>query len=585
VFPTSWSLSIIHPLYKKSGSPTDPGNYRGISLLCCFGKVFTKILGDRMHKWIVQKRLLSEFQAGFRRGYSTVDQVFTLNSIIQSRRNKNFPTYVAFIDFKKAFDRVPREALWYILSKKGISQRLLNLLKSMYDSSKYAVRLERNKISPQFSSNVGVMQGCQLSPILFILFIEELVSYITKVEDNNAPCIGELECPLLLFADDVGIISTSIMGLRRMLQAANQFCLDFGMEVNVQKTKIVVFKRTSITARGEYWTYNGEQISKVDSFTYLGVVFKYNLNWDVHVDLIVNKANRAIISMQQFMRRVRGTNRIKLGLHLFDSMILPILLYGCEVFGFNKLDKLERVATRFYKSLLYLPRSAASAGVELVLGRSRIEVEIKYRILKYWLKIITKMNQDRIPHIAYQTDKQKADRGVQSWALDVKLLLDKLDLISLWEHQHEIREYEVKLLLLTLKQKISKHYYKQQIMDCLSLETTAHLPNLLTTQGVPFLDFKKIKAHGLRINLARLIMKCPGGMINYSELGKRCAACSNFLASNIFIHRLYECKKFHERRVEYRNKTWFHKGKKMPTYYFLTYLVKYKKFDSLNFFY
>jgi hypothetical protein len=284
---------------------------------------------------------------------------------------------------------------------------------------------------------------------------------------------------------------------------------------------------------------------------------------------------------------VKGQNRIKLGLHLFDTMIAPILYYGCEVFGFSKLEKIERVATRFYKRILCLPRSAASAGVEIVLGRYRLEVEIKYRIIKYWFRITTQMNHERIPYLAYQRDRihPLVSKKNNPWATSVRKLLGELDFSYVWERQDEIDSEEAKGLLPAIKIKLKEQSRKEQLSDCYNLPSTAHLPHLLLDPGKELHHFKQTKAHGLRINLARLALKCPGGMMIYSELGNKCRACLRFLNKNIFIHRLYDCPRYQMRRKLVHNKKWFSKGKVMPCNYYLTYLLKYKKFESLPFFY
>jgi hypothetical protein len=585
VFPKEWALSIVHPLFKNSGVRTDPGNYRGISLLPCLGKVFMKIVSDRLQQWMTQNKVVSQYQAGFRKGFSTIDQAFSLSTIIERRLSKKMTTYVAFIDFKKAFDKVPRQALWWILAKNNVSKKILKLLMNMYDANRYAVRLDRDKISREFSSNVGVMQGCQASPLLFIIFIEELVKYIMKTEDGNAPCIGELECPLLLFADDVGLVSTSINGLRRLINTVDVFCNELGMELNVQKTKIVVFKKVAARLRGEHWMYRGDEIQNTHSFTYLGVTFMHNLDWSDHLSAVANKANCASIALHKFLRKVRSSKRIKLGLHLFDTMVAPIMYYGCELFGFSPLEKLDQVATRFYKTILCLPRSAGSTGVELVLGRFRMAVEIKYRIIKFWFRLVTNMNRERIPYLSYQMDRKRAEEKKDCWATKVKTLLRDLGFPGLWERQDELVPEEVKPTLRLIKQRLKDQNRLVQVSDCLGLPTTAHLPNIADEPGKVMNEFKQIKAHGLRINLARLALKCPGGMVIYSEMGKKCRACLRYLDTNAFIHRIYDCPKYSKRRKTVQKKRWFMKGKMVPHTYFLTYLLKYKKFESLTFFY
>ena len=117
VFPVMWTKSIIVPLHKK-GDYNNADNYRGISLTSVFSKIFIGILNTRLKAWSDRNNIITEEQAGFRKGYSTIDNAFILHSIIQKYLTKKRKLYVAFIDFRKAFDSVDRSKLWLILEKK-----------------------------------------------------------------------------------------------------------------------------------------------------------------------------------------------------------------------------------------------------------------------------------------------------------------------------------------------------------------------------------------------------------------------------------------------------------------------------------
>ena len=112
-FPLGWSEAVIQPIHKK-GDINSPDNYRGnVS-----GKLYSYILNKRLTTWLEDNRLINETQAGFRKGYSTVDHVFTLLALIQKQVLTHGKLYAAFIDFKKAFDFVDRNRLWDVLRKK-----------------------------------------------------------------------------------------------------------------------------------------------------------------------------------------------------------------------------------------------------------------------------------------------------------------------------------------------------------------------------------------------------------------------------------------------------------------------------------
>ena len=125
IFPEQWSLCIILPIH-EAGDRRNPDNYRGITLMSILGKIYFSILNKRLAIWVEDYIKLSEEQAGFRKGYSTLDNIFVLNALIQkylSKRKGRF--YVAFIDFRKAFDSVDRKRLLILLEKIGLSGNIL----------------------------------------------------------------------------------------------------------------------------------------------------------------------------------------------------------------------------------------------------------------------------------------------------------------------------------------------------------------------------------------------------------------------------------------------------------------------------
>ena len=157
-FPESWGQSILYPILKK-GNVNDPNNYRGISLIDVLNKIFTGILNDRIYKYCIENNKIDEAQAGFRKGYSTTDNIFTLHAMVQkylSKRGGRF--YCLFIDFTKAFDTVDHYKLLSSLNNKGIGGKVFKLLLSMYKKLKLCVRANQS-FTEFFDCNVGTRQG------------------------------------------------------------------------------------------------------------------------------------------------------------------------------------------------------------------------------------------------------------------------------------------------------------------------------------------------------------------------------------------------------------------------------------------
>ena len=272
-FPTSWSSAVIVPVFKK-GDTSDPNNYRGISLISCICKLFTSVLNKRLLTWSNDNEIITDAQFGFRPKSGTSEAIFALHYIISKTLCKKGRLYCCFVDYKKAFDSVDRKNLWYKLSKVGIRGKLVNVVKSMYENVKSCVTIEGLK-SEYFRSSLGLMQGEVLSPILFSLYVNDFE--VEFIKNGCTPTeLQNLHLFILLYADDMVLFSETVAGLQNMLDVLYDYTKQWNLEVNIQKTKIVIFRNGGQIKQNETWLYDGCQIEVLNQFTYLGIVLNYN---------------------------------------------------------------------------------------------------------------------------------------------------------------------------------------------------------------------------------------------------------------------------------------------------------------------
>ena len=157
-FPVNWSRILLIPLYKK-GNINDPSNYRGIALMEILSKIYISILTKRLTFYVEAYEKLTESQAGFRNGYSTVDNAFALYSIVTKYFNlRRKAVYVAFIDFEKVFDSFDRPILYDILHKNGVTGTLFTAIQAIYNNVKACVKSPEG-ISDEFTCPIGLRQG------------------------------------------------------------------------------------------------------------------------------------------------------------------------------------------------------------------------------------------------------------------------------------------------------------------------------------------------------------------------------------------------------------------------------------------
>jgi hypothetical protein len=228
-FPESWRLNLLTPIHKK-GDIHNPANYRGISVGSHLGKLFSAILNSRLWKFVEDHNLLPRAQIGFRKKFRTTDHVLALKTLIEKYASgaKKY-LFGCFIDFKTAFDTISRRALIYKLLKAGVGGNFLNFIQDMYSNVSYSIKLN-GVYSPSFNSNVGVKQGCVLSPLLFNLYIRDLPNIFDASCDPVNLLHSDLSC--LMFADDLVILSKSYEGLQNSLKKLETYCDKWGLTVN-----------------------------------------------------------------------------------------------------------------------------------------------------------------------------------------------------------------------------------------------------------------------------------------------------------------------------------------------------------------
>ena len=221
--PTDWQESFIVNLYKGKGDALNRGNYRGLKLI----EQVMKVL-ERVVEGLIRQRVeIDEMQCGFMSGRGATDAIFIVRQLQEKHLAANKPVYMAFIDLEKAFNRVPRDVIWWAMRKLGIDECLVRLVQSMYKDVRSRVRVG-DGYSEEFGVGVGVHQGSVLSPLLFIIVLEALS------REFRTGCPWEL-----LYADDLMISAGSKEELLVKVRTWKTEMEKKGLRVNMGKTKIM----------------------------------------------------------------------------------------------------------------------------------------------------------------------------------------------------------------------------------------------------------------------------------------------------------------------------------------------------------
>ena len=342
IIPYDWTVAMIQPIFKNKGSRSDPNNYRGISLLSCVGKLFTSCLNTRLSNYLDHAGSLKESQVGFRNGYSTLDHIFVLNSIVDLYLSKKKRVYTAFIDYTKAFDLIDRTSLWRKLLAHNINGKILRVIFNMYANAKSCIR-SGHKLSDFFTCKRGVRQGENLSPLLFAIYLNDFEDYLSERYSGMETLANEIRNNInddeiqiyvklftLLYADDTVILAESEAELQKALDSLEEYCSLWGLTVNLDKTKIIIFSRGKVRIHQKFM-FAGNEIEVVDDYVYLGIKFNYNNSFSKAVEKQLVLAKKAMFSLLSKVENLNLPVDIQLG--LYDQLVTPVLLYGCEIWG------------------------------------------------------------------------------------------------------------------------------------------------------------------------------------------------------------------------------------------------------------
>lgn len=438
--PPSWCIGLIHPIF-KAGDKDDPGNYRGITVVVILSKLYAMVLEARATAWAEQSKSRAKGQAGFRKDFRTTDQLFIIRTLLQQAAHEKRRPYCCFVDFKKAFDLVPRDFLWNVLKRRGMSGRVLASLQSMYAADKACV-FTKDGPSDLFDCSIGVKQGCPLSPLLFSLYLDELETLLEEASgETDCPRLAELLIAILLFADDIALFSYTTKGLQHQLDILQAICSERGLKVNVQKTKTMVFEHQK--SQIPPFTYAGNEIEQVENFKYLGMIMTYTRTLTPAIEYLCKAATRAMFGLQRRCQQLHLHDPI-IKCKLFDTLVKPILCYGCEVWSIvaNKsdLDKLERIQIGFLKRLLGVQLQTTNLHVLAEFGRYPLQLSWQALAGKY-LTRLENMGTDRLLKHAFIADCRL--KPEVSWCLRLEHQLQGHLIPSPTEEQPHRRKFSL----------------------------------------------------------------------------------------------------------------------------------------------
>ena len=387
--PADWRRGVIVRIPKK-GDLSNCSNWRGITLLSVIGKILSNVIYDRIKETVFD--VLSENQAGFREGRGCADYIFVLRHIVEQCEEWRKSLVLNFVDFSKAFDSIHRPSLWKLLKLYGLPNKIVALIKSMFEGSESCVRVGQEH-TDWFEITTGVRQGDVLSPLLFNIVIDYTMGKLQQVEGGlrwTAPNILKG----LAYADDICLLGEDVDSIIALTDTLNAEAKKLGLNINTQKTKTMKL----MTADGRGVTVDGQELENVDSFVYLGSTLCEDGDVRKEVRARIGKASAAFNGLKNVWSSTGITRKTKL--QLFNAIVMAVLLYCCE--SWKGLRDIELRVRRFESNCLrkimnirWFEHISEEQVRERSGQRSVIE-KIRYHRWR-WYGHVLRMPEDRLP--------------------------------------------------------------------------------------------------------------------------------------------------------------------------------------------
>ncbi|KAK3505719.1 hypothetical protein QTP70_020512 [Hemibagrus guttatus] len=391
--PLDWATGVVVLLFKK-GDRRVCSNYRGITLLSLPGKVYSRVLERRVRP------------------------------VLEGSWEFAQPVHMCFVDLEKAFNRVSHGILWEVLWEYGVRGPLLRAVRSLYNRSRSLVRIASCK-SDLFPVHVGLRQGCPLSPVLFVVFMDRISRRSQGLEGVR---FGDHRISSMIFADDVVLLASSSLDLQHALGRFAAERKVAGMRVSTSKSEAMVLDRKKVACTLQV---GGEVLPQVEEFKYLGVLFMSDGRMDREIDRRFGAAAAVMRSMYRSVVVKKELSR-KAKLSIYQSIYVPTLTYGHELWVMNErvrswiqaaeMSFLRRVAGRSLRDRVRSSATQKELGVEPLL------LHIERGQLR-WLGHLFRMPPGRLPGEVFQacpTGKRPRGRPRTRWRDYISRLA--------WEH-------------------------------------------------------------------------------------------------------------------------------------------------------
>lgn len=387
--PEDWKIARVVPVFKK-GDRLQVTNYRPISLTSSCCKLMEHIVATSINEFLDRNNILTDYQHGFRKGFSTVTQLLSVIHSFAASLDNNSQIDAIFLDFSKAFDKVPHHSLILKLKTIGLPPIFISWINDYLTNRSQHVSIGRHQ-SGCLPVTSGVPQGSVLGPLLFLIYINDIIGEV---------CTG---VHIRLYADDCVLFrdvsnENDQSDLQNTLTNIVQWCKRWDMTLNADKS-VSLRITNKINALQYAYKLESSPLQQVASVKYLGVTLTNNLSWNSHIDNICSLAFRKLCYIRHKLRNAPANVKL-LG---YNTLIRPKLEYACIIWdpytksNIRKLENVQRKAIRFIYSK-YLPTDSPS---DLMHANGIEELQVRRRNFRLDFLSLLLNNKLRLDPSAY----------------------------------------------------------------------------------------------------------------------------------------------------------------------------------------
>ena len=409
---------------------------------------------------------------------------------------------------------------------------------AMYTGMKSVIDLNGH-LTESFMIQSGIRRGDNLSPTIFNLYLNDLIKDI----NNLGLCVsyGDSNISMLAYADDLILISDSEADLKSMLNCLNEYCNKWRLTVNSSKTQIMHCRKVTQPTTEFEFKYGNANITKTDTYRYLGVTINYNTDIGKLVETLANASSRALGSItSKYYKTFKA---------MFDAVVYPVMSYVAAAWGYTRYTKCDTVQNRAMRTFLGVSKITPIAAMYGDLNWTPPIVKHKVEVVKFWLRAC-EMPEQRLTKKIFMHDQELASRGRISFCHEVKLILEaaNIDLDSQTENTtiNDVLQPVYKSEMNTFH-----NHLKTEINTMSRLELYRELKHDFKTEKyVEVMRDRKQRSLVAKARMGTLPIEIETGRYRGTPRNERlCKQCDCRVVEDI-SHFMLHCSKYDELRIE-----------------------------------